>query len=221
MGTIIPLGDVSRQARRFPVVTLLIILANTVVFLRELVEGNAFVRHWACIPVRIEHGHAYITLITGTFLHAGWLHIIGNMVFLWAFGPAMEDAMGRIRYPAFYLIGGVVSMLAQVAGDPGSHVPCLGASGAIAAVMGAFILTYPRDRIRTFVWFFILIRITFIPAAWLIGIWFVIQLLATVGSVAMVQSGGVAYLAHVGGFFFGLVTSRLWVRRNRPREFGT
>jgi membrane associated rhomboid family serine protease len=135
------------------------------------------------------------------------------MIFLWAFGPAMEDAMGRIRYVAFYLVGGVIAMLAQVAGDPGSHVPCLGASGAIAAVMGAFIITYPRDRIRTFVWIIIFIRIAYIPAVVLIGIWFAIQLLDTVGSAATMQSGGVAYLAHLGGFLFGLATSRLWIRR--------
>lgn len=213
MGTILPLGDVSRRSRRFPAATLLIILVNAAVFLLELQWGDAFVKRWACIPFRIEHGRALVTLVTGTFLHAGWLHIGGNMIFLWAFGPAMEDAMGRIRYVAFYLVGGVIAMLAQVAGDPGSHVPCLGASGAIAAVMGAFIITYPRDRIRTFVWIIIFIRIAYIPAAVLIGIWFAIQLLDTVGSAATVQSGGVAYLAHLGGFLFGLITARLWIRR--------
>ena len=128
------------------------------------------------IPAHIDHGHGLITLVTGTFLHAGWLHIRGNMVFLWAFGPALEDAMGRVRYAVFYLIGGVVAMLAQVAGRPGSHVPCLGASGAIAAVMGAFIVMFPRDRIRSLLWILIIIRITYIPAALLIGVWFLIQL---------------------------------------------
>jgi len=211
MGTLIPLVDVSRPTRRFALVTLLIIVANAFVFLRELVEGNAFVRHWAVIPIRIEHGQHLITLVTGTFLHAGWLHIAGNMIFLWAFGPVIEDAMGRMRYLVFYLTGGVVAMLAQVAGSPGSHVPCLGASGAIAAVMGAFIVTFPRDRIRSLVWILIFIRMAYIPAALLIGVWFLIQLL-NVGMVATVQSGGVAYLAHVGGFLFGVVTARLWTR---------
>jgi len=210
---------VSRRTRRFPAATLVIILVNVAVFLLELERGNAFVNQWACVPARIEHGRALVTLVTGTFLHAGWMHIGGNMVFLWAFGPAMEDAMGRIRYVAFYLIGGVIAMLAQVAGSPSSHIPCLGASGAIAAVMGAFIMTYPRDRIRSLLWIFIFIRITFIPAALLIGIWFAIQLLDTAGSVATMQSGGVAYLAHVGGFLFGVVTSRLWVRR-RQYQYG-
>jgi membrane associated rhomboid family serine protease len=209
VGTVIPLGDASRRTRRFAVVTLLIIVANAYVFLCELVEGNAFVARWAVIPAHILHGHNWITLITAMFMHAGWLHIAGNMVFLWAFGPEIEDAMGRFHYLAFYLLGGIVAMLAQVAGSGYSRIPCLGASGAIAAVMGAFIVMYPRDRIRSFVWFLIIIRITYIPAVLLIGIWFLIQLL-NVGMVANVNTGGVAYLAHVGGFLFGAVTAKLW-----------
>lgn len=212
MATLIPLGDASRRPRRFAVVTLLIILTNAFVFLQELVEGDAFVARWALIPASVVHGHHLITLVTGTFLHAGWLHIIGNMVFLWAFGPGIEDAMGRMRYLVFYLAGGVVAMLAQVAGSPGSTVPCLGASGAIAAVMGAFIVMFPRDRIKSLVWILIIIRVTYIPAALLIGVWFLIQLW-NAGAVANVQSGGVAYLAHVGGFLFGVVTARLWRRK--------
>jgi membrane associated rhomboid family serine protease len=208
---LIPLGDASRRPRRFAVVTLLIILTNAYVFLRELMEGDAFVARWALIPANVVHGHSLITLVTGTFLHAGWLHIIGNMVFLWAFGPGIEDAMGRGRYLVFYLIGGVVAMLAQVAGDPSSQIPCLGASGAIAAVMGAFIVMYPRDKIRSFVWILIFIRITYIPAVLLIGFWFLIQLV-DFGLVANVKTGGVAYLAHVGGFLFGVITARLWRR---------
>jgi membrane associated rhomboid family serine protease len=198
--------------------TALIIAANAYVFLLELEGGEAFVRRWAVIPVRIEHGHYWITIVTAMFMHAGWLHIVGNMVFLWAFGPAIEDAMGRFRYLAFYLMGGVVAMAAQVAGSPGATVPCLGASGAIAAVMGAFIVTYPRDRIRTVVWILIFIRVTYIPAVLLIGFWFLIQLLNVVGSVATVETGGVAYLAHVGGFIFGVVTARVWVRKTGSRE---
>jgi membrane associated rhomboid family serine protease len=199
-------------------VTALIIAANAFVFLLELEGGEAFVKRWAVIPVRIEHGHHLITIVTAMFMHAGWLHILGNMVFLLAFGPAIEDAMGRFRYLAFYLVGGVVAMLAQVAGSPGSTVPCLGASGAIAAVMGAFIVIYPRDRIRTFVWILIFIRVTYIPAVVLIGVWFLFQLLSVVGSVATVQTGGVAYLAHVGGFVFGVATARVWARKTGIRE---
>ncbi len=213
MGTIIPLGDASRRARHFAWVTALIIVANAYVFLLELEGGEAFVGRWAVIPARIEHGHDLITIVTAMFMHAGWLHILGNMVFLWAFGPAIEDAMGRFRYLVFYLMGGAVAMMAQVMGSPGSTVPCLGASGTIAAVMGAFIVIYPRDRIRTLVWILIFIRVTYIPAVLLIGFWFLIQLLNVVGSVATVETGGVAYLAHVGGFVFGVVTARVWRRK--------
>ena len=191
--------------------TLLIIVVNALVFVRELVGGNAFVARWAAIPATIFTGHGLVTIFTAMFMHGGWLHIIGNMVFLWAFGPQMEDAMGHGRYVVFYLVGGVVAMLAQVAGSPGSTVPTLGASGAIAAVMGAFIVTYPRDRIKSVLWIFIFVRVTMIPAALLIGIWFLIQLF-NAGAVANVQTGGVAYLAHVGGFLFGAVTARLWRR---------
>jgi membrane associated rhomboid family serine protease len=219
MATLIPLGDASRRSRSFAVMTLLIILANVFVFLQELVEGDAFVARWALIPVNIVHGHNLITLVTGTFLHAGWLHIIGNMVFLWAFGPGIEDAMGRARYLVFYLIGGVVAMLAQVAGSPGSNIPCLGASGAIAAVMGAFIVLFPHDRIRSLIWILIFIRVTYIPAVLLIGVWFLIQLW-NAGAVANVQGGGVAYLAHVGGFLFGVVTARLWAK-TQPSAFSS
>jgi len=211
VGTVIPLSDASRRTRSFPVATLLIIVVNALVFVRELVGGNAFVARWAAIPATIFTGHGLVTIFTAMFMHGGWMHIIGNMVFLWAFGPQMEDAMGHGRYVVFYLVGGVVAMLAQVAGSPGSTVPTLGASGAIAAVMGAFIVTYPRDRIKSVLWIFIFVRVTMIPAALLIGIWFLIQLF-NAGAVANVQTGGVAYLAHVGGFLFGAVTARLWRR---------
>ncbi len=125
MGTVIPLGDASRRARRFAAVTASIIAVNGTVFLRELVEGNAFVRRWAAIPIRIDDGRHWITLVTAMFLHAGWLHILGNMVFLWAFGPEIEEAMGRMRYLVFYLLGSILAMLAQVAASPASKIPCL------------------------------------------------------------------------------------------------
>ena len=209
MGGLIPLGDASRRPARMPVVTALIILVNGLVFLMELSGGDAFVNAWSAIPAQIWSGHQWITLITSMFLHGSWMHIIGNMIFLWAFGPQIEDAMGRWRYLVFYFAGGLVAMLAQVAADPHSTVPNLGASGAIAAVMGAFLITYPRDRIRSAWIFFVFVRITFIPAVVLIGFWFLSQLLDA-GSVADVQTGGVAYVAHVGGFVFGAVTARLF-----------
>jgi membrane associated rhomboid family serine protease len=214
MGGLIPLGDASRRPLRMPVVTAAIIAINVFVFVLELLNGDAFVNNWSAIPAQITSGHRLITILTAMFMHASWSHIIGNMIFLWAFGPEIEDAMGRVRYPIFYLLGGLISMLAQVFSDPGSTIPNLGASGAIAAVMGAFIITYPRDRIKSVLFIFIFGRITFIPAILLIGVWFLIQLFSA-GAIANAQTGGVAYLAHIGGFAFGAITGRLWDDKRR------
>jgi membrane associated rhomboid family serine protease len=197
------------------VVTFLIIAVNTIVFLRELAGGDAFVQRWSVIPADIVSGHQWITILTAMFMHGGWMHIIGNMVFLWAFGPQIEDAMGPFRYLTFYLLSGFIASIAQIAAMSTSTVPNLGASGAIAGVMGAFLITYPRDEIRTLLilgWF---IQLTVLPAGLLIGLWFVIQLFSQIGSVANVQAGGVAYMAHVGGFIFGAVAARLFESRER------
>src|SRR5216683_5722632 len=134
MGGFIPLADASRQPARSPVVTRGIIVVNVLVFLMELAGGEPFVKQWSVIPADIAAGHHWITILTAMFMHAGWMHIIGNMVFLWAFGPEIEDAMNPVRYLAFYLLGGAVAFLAQVAVMSDSTVPSLGASGAIAAV---------------------------------------------------------------------------------------
>jgi len=209
MGGMIPLGDASRRTARWPVVTTLLIAANAYVFFLELTNGQQFVYGHSAIPARIAAGHGWGTILTAMFMHASWSHIIGNMIFLWAFAPEIEDAMGPGRYFVFYIVGGLVAMLAQVAASPHSTVPNLGASGAIAAVMGAFLVTYPRDRIRAVLFLFVFVRITFIPAALLIGFWFLTQLF-NAGAVAQVQTGGVAYLAHIGGFIFGAVTARLF-----------
>ena len=211
MASVIPLGDASRRPARVPVVTAGIILVNALVFVLELMRGDTFVTQWSVIPAEIVSGHHWVTILTAMFMHASWSHVIGNMVFLWAFSPEIEDAMGRERYLVFYLVGGLVAMLAQVVADPHSTVPNLGASGAIAAVMGAFLVTYPRDQIRTLLFIFVFARIRFVPAALLIGLWFVIQLFHA-GAVAHVQTGGVAYLAHVGGFIFGAATARRFER---------
>ncbi len=205
----IPLGDASRRPTRWPVVTALITLANASAFVLELIGGEAFVTKWSVIPAQIASGHHWISILTGMFMHGSWSHIIGNMVFLWAFGPEIEDSMGRWRYLCFYLAGGLAATLAQVAANPHSTLPNLGASGAIAAVMGAFLVTYPRDRIRTLLVIFVFVRIRLIPAALLIGVWFVTQLF-NAGAVAHVQTGGVAYFAHIGGFIFGAATARLF-----------
>lgn len=210
MAGMIPLTDASRRPSRFAVVTTTIILVNALVFVLEVMGGDAFVKQWSVIPADIAAGRHWITILTAMFMHGGWMHILGNMVFLWAFGPEVEDAMGPLCYAAFYLLSGLVASVAQILAMPGSTVPNLGASGAIAGVMGAFLITYPRDQIKTVVllgWFS---RITFIPAALLIGLWFLIQLFSQVGAVADVDTGGVAYMAHVGGFIFGVATARLF-----------
>jgi len=209
MGGLIPLSDASRRPARIPLVTVFIILVNAFVFVLELMNGEAFVTRWAAIPAQIVSGHHWITILTAMFMHGSWSHITGNMIFLWAFAPEIEDAMGRGRYLVFYVLGGLVAMFAQIMADPHSTIPNLGASGAIAAVMGAFLVTYPRDRIKAVLFIFVFVRITFIPAALLIGVWFISQL-AHAGTVASVQTGGVAYLAHVGGFIFGAVTARFF-----------
>jgi len=207
VGTVVPLSDASRRPRHFPVMTALIIVINAFVFVAELMRGDAFVLRWSVVPADIAAGHHWITILTAMFLHGSWSHIMGNMVFLWAFAPEVEDAMNPLRFTLFYLAGGLVAMSVQVVASPSSTVPNLGASGAIAAVMGAFLVTYPRDRMRSLLVIFIFVRITFIPAALLILVWFLIQLV-NVGAVANVQTGGVAYLAHVGGSVFGAVTAR-------------
>jgi rhomboid family protein len=209
MGGMIPLGDASRHPTRFPVITIALIVVNALVFLLELNGGDAFVKQWSVIPADIVAGHHWITILTAMFMHGSWSHIIGNMIFLWAFGPEIEDAMSPLRYLAFYLLGGLVAMLAQIVANPHSTLPNLGASGAIAAVMGAFLVTYPLDQIRTLWFFFVFVRISFIPAVLLIGFWFLTQLF-NAGAVAQVQTGGVAYIAHIGGAVFGAVTARLF-----------
>jgi membrane associated rhomboid family serine protease len=205
----IPLTDVSRRPTHFPVVTLSIIVINVVVFVLELVNGDAFVARWSLVPAQVSSGHQLITILTSMFMHASWSHIIGNMVFLWAFGPEIEDAMGPSRFAVFYLLGGLAASFAQVTFDPHSTIPNLGASGAIAAVMGAFLVTFPRDRILSILVIFIFVRVTYVSAVVLIGLWFLYQLW-NAGAVATAQTGGVAYLAHVGGFIFGSVFARLF-----------
>jgi len=158
------------------------------------------------------------TVFTSMFLHGSFLHIFGNMVFLAIFGPTVEDTIGRVRYPAFYLLGGLVALGAQVATDPSSTGPTLGASGAIAAVLGGYILLYPRARVLTLVFIVFFVTIIEVPAVFLLGFWFAEQAwLGLEGLTNTVGGEGVAYFAHVGGFVFGLLTIRLLVKRAKPR----
>jgi membrane associated rhomboid family serine protease len=211
---VIPLSDASRRPIRMPVVTASIIAVNVAVFLLELIGGDAFVTKWSLVPADIVAGQHLLTILTSMFMHGSVSHILGNMVFFWAFGPELEDLMGGRKYLVYYLLGGLAATAAQVAADPTSTVPNLGASGAIAAVMGGFIVTYPRDRIRSLLVIFIFVRMAYIPAALLIGVWFLTQLVNLGAVVQHPQpGGGVAYAAHVGGFIFGAVTARLFERQ--------
>jgi len=211
---VIPLSDASRRPGRLPVLTASLILVNCLVFALELAGGDAFVGKWSMVPADVVAGHHWMTVLTAMFLHESWSHILGNMVFLWAFGPEVEDLMTPPRYLAFYLLGGLAAGAAQIAADPSSTIPTLGASGAIAGVMGAFLVTYPRDRIRSLLVIFVFLRVAYVPAALLIGVWFLIQFV-NLGRLADVSTGGVAYAAHVGGFIFGAVTARLFEDRRR------
>jgi membrane associated rhomboid family serine protease len=217
----IPLGDETRRPIQFPIITLAIIAANAFVFVLELQGGDAFINRWALVPAQIVAGRDWITILTSMFMHGGWLHILGNMLFFWVFGPEIEDVMGPLPFLAFYLLGGLAATAAQVLIDPTSTVPNLGASGAIAAVMGAFLITYPRDKIRTVVFLGWFARIAFLPAILMVGLWFLTQLFSEVGALAQVGGDqGVAYMAHIGGFAFGMLVCRLFESRRRRRLQG-
>jgi membrane associated rhomboid family serine protease len=214
---VIPLKDLEPR-RSVPVITLLLILANVAVFLYQISlparAGNAFVDHYAVVPAKISlalAGHHYsladalTPLLTSMFLHAGWLHILGNMWFLWIFGRSLEDRMGRSRYLLFYLVCGVVAAVAQVVATPYSMAPMIGASGAIAGVLGGYILLYPTARVRCLWILFVFITTVRIPAWILLGVWFLSQFLTPLES-------GVAWVAHVGGFLGGLMLVNVFVK---------
>jgi membrane associated rhomboid family serine protease len=169
----------------------------------------------------VDNPPAYLTIFTSMFMHGGWLHIIFNMLFLWIFGNNVEDSMGRLRYAVFYLLGGVAAGLAQVVVSPDSTVPLVGASGAIAAVLGGYALLYPHARVLT-LFFLFFIFILEIPAMLLLGLWILLQFLPAVGQLATPEvggQGGVAYFAHIGGFLFGLAAIKLFAHR-RSSEYG-
>jgi membrane associated rhomboid family serine protease len=207
-----PLGSASRSIAAVPFITVLIILLNAGVFYLELTQGEPFVLRWSAVANEITHGRHLETIVSSMFLHAGWMHIIGNMLFLWAFAPLMEDAMGSPRFVIFYLLGGVAAMAAQMFADPNSTIPSLGASGAVAAVMGAFLVTYPRDQIRTLI-LTPMARVVSVPAVVLIGLWILTQVISVSTEATEANAGGVAYFAHIGGAVFGAVTGRLFIRR--------
>lgn len=203
--------------RTTPVITLLIIAVNVLAFLYELglpyYARDEFVARYALVPDRLH----FSALVTSMFLHGGWIHLIGNMWFLWVFGSHIEEALGSTRYLVFYLISGIVSALVQLFVTLGSPVPTVGASGAIAGVMGAFLLLYPRARVVTLVFIFIFITTIELPAAFMLIYWFAIQLLSGLSSLGDFSQGqGIAWFAHVGGFVAGLGFVRVLSGR-RPR----
>jgi len=203
--------------RSTPLMTLLLISLNTLCFLFEMAQGpyarQAFIEQFALVP-----DHLYLpAFITSMFLHGGWLHLIGNMWFLWVFGSHIEDTMGPGRFLVFYLISGVASSVVQFGASLGSPVPTLGASGAIAGVMGAFLILYPRVRVVTLIFIVIFVTTYELPAALMLIYWFALQLLSGLGSLSAVgQAQNIAWFAHVGGFVAGLVLIRLFVNQ-RPR----
>jgi membrane associated rhomboid family serine protease len=202
----IPLSDVDRRPLGFPTITVMIIGINILVFILELLKGNDFILRWAFVPYDVNTGKKLVTIMTAMFMHGSVLHILGNMVYLWAFGPEIEDFMGKALYTFFYLTGGIIASLAQFVVNPVSPVPTLGASGAIAAVMGAFLVAFPHDRIRTLLFLGWFVTISLVPAILLVGFWFLIQSLSEFWTVFEIKhSGGIAYVAHIGGFLFGMV----------------
>jgi membrane associated rhomboid family serine protease len=162
----------------------------------------------------------FLTLITSMFMHGGWLHLIFNLIFLWIFGNNVEDAMGKLKFLLFYLAAGVAAVYTQAAIDPGSTIPTIGASGAIAGVLGAYALLHPRAKVLTLVFIVFFVTVIEIPAMVMLGLWFILQFIPAIGQVATPDvggEGGVAYLAHVGGFLFGLATVKL-LTRGKPRD---
>ena len=215
----IPLRDVI-PSRTTPVVTVALIVVNALVFLYEFSLGpdvNEFIIAYGLIP----SAFSWATLLTSMFLHGGFLHCAGNMLYLWIFGDNVEDRMGHGRFLTFYLLCGTAAALAQTIMSPDSVVPMVGASGAIAGVMGAYFVMYPHSRIVTLVPIFLFIQLIEVPAIFFLGIWFVMQFLSGVGSIATAASrqpaGGVAFWAHVAGFAAGVGGVFLFRRPERQK----
>ncbi len=217
----IPLRDTNR-ASSFPVVNWLIIIANALVFFYELSLSNSgiqsFVSSFALIPSHLESQPLTfaVTVFTSMFMHAGWFHILSNMWVLFIFGDNVEDRMGSVGYLIFYLLGGVAAAALQTYVSLGSSVPVLGASGAIAAVLGAYLILAPGSRVVTLVPIFFFLTLIEVPALLFIGFWFVSQLFSGLASIDT-QAGGVAWWAHIGGFVVGLVLAPIFGRL-RPRR---
>jgi len=221
-----PLKD-ENPTKTFPYMTILLIIINTIIFIVELSFGryrNYVVAGYGVIPFEITHAvdidpkvplGPYITLITSLFLHGSFWHLAGNMWFLWIFGNNIEDIVGHSKFLMFYMLGGIAASFLQILVNPSSSIPVIGASGAISAILGAYILKFPRARIKTLLFLFIFITVINVPAVTFIGIWFLFQLFSGVSGSA----SNVAFYAHIGGFLFGLFTIKLFQKKSRHTRY--
>jgi membrane associated rhomboid family serine protease len=241
----LPLNDPDIPRHRFPFATYAIIALNFMVFIYMLTLGSdmsdIFIYQYGFIPRELIQGvsittavlsddssisftawaPSWLTLFSAMFIHAGWLHILGNMLYLWVFGDNVEDRLGNIWFVFFYLASGLAAVFLQIFMDPVSDIPYVGASGAIAGVLGAYLVLYPGSRVRTLLIITIFPLIVKIPAVALLLIWFVLQFVSGIGSLGAAEAGGVAYFAHVGGFIFGMAVAGLVRMSSRPRLTGS
>jgi membrane associated rhomboid family serine protease len=218
----IPLRDVI-PSRTIPYITITIIVLNSLAWLFELSlpqdDLNRFIAAFGVVPADF----AWPTLITSMFLHGGWMHVIGNMWYLWIFGDNVEDRVGHGRFIVFYLLCGIVAAFGQILIDPTSTLPTIGASGAIAGMMGAYFVLYPRSRVLTLIPLIIIWEVIELPAVVLLGFWFLMQLFSA-GTIAMTSStggGGVAFMAHVAGFLCGMAGVFVFRKRERTEQYWT
>lgn len=213
----LPIGDDNSSRRITPVITYLLIAANVFFFLLELTFGDVFIEKLAVVPARFFANPAgqFLTIFSAMFLHAGWLHLLGNMLYLWIFGDNVEDRFGHGKFLLFYLVCGVAAFYAQMITDPTSTVPNLGASGAIAGVLGAYLLLFPRQRVRVLLFNFIIPM----PAIIVIGLWIFLQIISQTSSAYTANAGGVAYMAHIGGFIAGFILTLLFRGKQRPQYY--
>ena len=203
-----PIGDDDSASRFVPIVTYALIALNVLFFFVELSGGEPFIERWSVVPRRLvaNPGADFITVFTSMFMHGGWLHLGGNLLYLWIFGDNVEDKFGHAKFAIFYLLCGIAATLAQVAISAGSSIPNLGASGAIAGVLGAYLILFPKGQVKVLMGR----GVVPMPALVVIGLWIVLQFINGVGSITQsAETGGVAYMAHIGGFVAGLVLTFL------------
>jgi membrane associated rhomboid family serine protease len=204
----LPIGDDNSQRRLFPIITYLLVAANVIIFLVELSMGDEFIIQWSFVPTRFLANPIgeFITILSAMFLHSGWVHILGNMLYLLIFGDNVEDRLGHFKFLLFYLLCGTVATFAQLAVDPTSSIPNLGASGAIAGILGAYIIMFPQGRVRVI----LLTSLVQMPALVVIGFWILLQFFSEFGAITTsAAGGGVAYMAHIGGFLAGILLTLL------------